>query len=575
MKSYRDLFFLTFAFLTFLAVKVSADETTHFRYVLGRGCLNSLGQNGYNENYFGECGRIVDGNFYGQNLKGKRLRGAALIAANFGKADLTGADLRGADLTDANIFQRANFTGALIDQWTRLSISTDDAKKMGMVLFDASMANRTLLDALGEGSLSGVLSAIDNLADLTQNGNVLEYALTRSTDSSNPDIIRILLENGTDPNVQGQDRPLNLALSCLKKKGSHSDQLVDQDKDRCLNAIGLLLQYGADPFDQNRSSSFWSALLRRRDRSDLGLDAYMLLKNYGKVTERILKTPLDFQPCYGIPTWVVRNGRLLSALVEDGAPLFPVSGCTSDNSKETFRSPLTAFFQDFNYYLMRNNSDDSVSGTVDLWKAYAKLGFDLFEPIDSSKPETAFIYSVLKGWTLTPGMNQNPRVQVFKLLKQLGYDLRATKAGTDWSHVLAGPGYDFNGSNWLLQMSEFSFLKEEGINFSEKDANGDTPLITLARRNTTKWKGSDWFSYSLQIAAFVNLNLDWNVRSDSDGETPLCLLVQRYDEGYSGTMRADLIMNEILKKADKNFTNKNGKYPIEYCQSKRCKDLLK
>lgn len=580
MKSHKDLFFLTFAWLLFVTVHVSADDTIRFHYVLGRGCRDLLGQAGYNENYFGECGRVVDGDFYGQNLKGKRLRGASLVAANFGKADLTNADLRGADLTDANIFQRANFTGALIDKWTRLPISTDDIEKFGMVWFDASMANMALLDALQTGSRQEVMNAIDNLADLTQGGRVLEYALNKSIDASNPGIVKLLLEKGTDPNVHTSNHPLNMAFNCFTLRKGYSYHYFHQDKNRCLNAISLLLQFGANPFDESESHrpTFWWNILKRRDRTDLGLDAYVLLKNYGKVTKKLLETSVLSSDCYYIPTWVVRNGSLLTMLVEDGAPLHPLSGCASDNSKAPFKNPLIYFFHHFSSTYPTNiDSDDVVRGTIDLWETYAKLGFDLFDPVDPSKPETAFVYSALKGWATTSGLSQNPRIQVFKLMKRLGYDLRATKMGMELSHLLASSGYIFdgNGSNFHQQLAEFEFLKDEGITFSEKNAIGDVPLITLSRRNKTKMTKFDWHWYSMQVLAFAKLDLDWNVRSDFDGETPLCLLTQRYEEELLVAGSLDLIMEHILKKADKNFTNKAGKRPVEYCQSTRCKDLLK
>ena len=69
------------------------------------------------------------------NLAGARMDHANLEAADLRSADLRAANLASANLTDANVY------GAMIDQWTALPFTRDEALKRGMVYLELGPEN--------------------------------------------------------------------------------------------------------------------------------------------------------------------------------------------------------------------------------------------------------------------------------------------------------------------------------------------------------------------------------------------------------------------------------------------------
>jgi len=146
MMKFKLVAFTLSGFLLFhshLAHSIDAG----FRYqAKNNRCENSDGKQGFNPNFFGECGSLVKANLSRTYLNGIQLKRANLSKTNFfranlrnanlkgaqmDRADLTACDLRGADLRGAKL-EGAFLSRAIIDEFTKLPFDLAEAKKRGM-----------------------------------------------------------------------------------------------------------------------------------------------------------------------------------------------------------------------------------------------------------------------------------------------------------------------------------------------------------------------------------------------------------------------------------------------------------
>lgn len=141
MKTFVSLVSL----LSFITLSAQAADLA-YKYRWSNGayrCVNSAGQQGYNENYFGECGQVSGLNFESikanQSISGLQsvetvyqkadFSGGGLVDCNFERAELINANMNSMRIYATKLsgaqMERASFVGALI---TKASYNNADLK---------------------------------------------------------------------------------------------------------------------------------------------------------------------------------------------------------------------------------------------------------------------------------------------------------------------------------------------------------------------------------------------------------------------------------------------------------------